>query len=309
MSRKPKWQKWRHMPELTLLQAVALSLDVDPDSVNHSYSWKAEADILQESQEFVDRLEIMKANLSKAPELTPTSVSLADPFGSTISFASLGTWVKRVNWKVPDELFEIFNAQMNTRRVSDWRKWIADRELWTLVEAAYLLLGLEAPSRTSTVIDDGSREANMFRRLKDSVVLHDHTGDGLLAMPAPSGLVGDRRVRIHDCLQWARERDVDLPRPLAELRPLNMGRSTAEINNKEAPEAEVSQRELGTLYKLILGMAIANYRFNPTDAKSGAPKAIATDLESVGLNVGDETVRKWLKACAARLGYTDVPKG
>jgi hypothetical protein len=55
----------------------------------------------------------------------------------------------------------------------------------------------------------------------------------------------------------------------------------------------------GTLLKLVIGMAIEGYRYDPEAVRSEAPAEIASDLAKQGLNVTDDTVRKWLKAATS----------
>lgn len=60
-------------------------------------------------------------------------------------------------------------------------------------------------------------------------------------------------------------------------------------------DGAVSTRERSTLLKLVLGMAIEGYRYAPDAARSEAPGEIAGDLQKHGLDVSDDTVRKYLK--------------
>ena len=59
-------------------------------------------------------------------------------------------------------------------------------------------------------------------------------------------------------------------------------------------EKPLSTRERETLLKIIIGMAIKGYGFNPTKGRSGAPQYIANDLDLLGIGVSVDTVRKKL---------------
>ena len=68
---------------------------------------------------------------------------------------------------------------------------------------------------------------------------------------------------------------------------------------KDAADAQELERPLGTserntLLKLVIGMAIQGYRYNPDDSKSGVPKEIESDLDKLAISVSDDTVRKYL---------------
>jgi hypothetical protein len=73
----------------------------------------------------------------------------------------------------------------------------------------------------------------------------------------------------------------------------------------DAP-ATASERALGTreresLLKLIIGMAVGGYGYNPTAPRSEQPSEIASDLATSGVSLDVDTVRKWLKEAAGLL--------
>lgn len=53
--------------------------------------------------------------------------------------------------------------------------------------------------------------------------------------------------------------------------------------------------ERSTLLKLVIGMAIRGYGFDPNTTKSDAAKNIENDLIALGMPITDDTVRKYLK--------------
>jgi hypothetical protein len=59
-------------------------------------------------------------------------------------------------------------------------------------------------------------------------------------------------------------------------------------------EKPLSTRERETLLKIILGMAMKGYGYNPTKGRSDAPQEIANDLDLLGIGVSVDTVRKKL---------------
>lgn len=72
--RSVNWEKWRLIPAVKLWQAVALSLNIDPDRVRSDYSWKAETTRFPESQTFRDRLDVLRSNLGE-PRISSQSPS------------------------------------------------------------------------------------------------------------------------------------------------------------------------------------------------------------------------------------------
>lgn len=143
--RSPNWAKWQHIPEVMLWQAVALSLNIDPDSADRSYSWKAEETLIGESKEFQDRLDVLIANFSRHPLLKPTSLSLSDPAESSLLVGPFAAWATGINWTIPAELTALGTAALQPE--TEFLNIVHYRfaELWTLLEAAYLLAGAVPP--------------------------------------------------------------------------------------------------------------------------------------------------------------------
>ena len=56
--------------------------------------------------------------------------------------------------------------------------------------------------------------------------------------------------------------------------------------------------ERNTLLKLVIGMAVKGYNYDPRATKSTTPKEIVDDLAGLGITITDDTVRKYLKQAA-----------
>jgi hypothetical protein len=59
-------------------------------------------------------------------------------------------------------------------------------------------------------------------------------------------------------------------------------------------EKSLPTKERVSLLKLVIGMAIKGYRYDPSAAKSTVPGEIASDLAELGLTIDVGTVRKYL---------------
>jgi len=71
------------------------------------------------------------------------------------------------------------------------------------------------------------------------------------------------------------------------------------------PDHEIGTRERDSLLKLVIGMAVAAYVYDPKAARSDKVKEIADDLLAAGVPLDVDTVRKWLREAAELL----PPKG
>ena len=80
------------------------------------------------------------------------------------------------------------------------------------------------------------------------------------------------------------------------------GRLTEMQQSSTAPtEKSLGARERDSLLKLIIGMAIGGYGFDPGAKRSEQPATIADDLLRRGIPLDVDTVRKWLREAAELL--------
>lgn len=63
-------------------------------------------------------------------------------------------------------------------------------------------------------------------------------------------------------------------------------------------------KEKETLLKLIAGMAVDAYRYDPTASRSPLPKEISDALAQMGIPLDPDTVRKWLKEASEFIPQT-----
>jgi hypothetical protein len=80
-----------------------------------------------------------------------------------------------------------------------------------------------------------------------------------------------------------------------------VGELEAKLNATPPLERGVLGKERESVLKLIIGMAIKGYRYDPTSSRSATVSEITSDLEQLGLSLSDDTVRKWLKEAAELL--------
>ena len=82
--------------------------------------------------------------------------------------------------------------------------------------------------------------------------------------------------------------------------------------SEDKPIAPPLDKPLGTsernqLLKMVLGMAIDSYRYDPVAKKSEATKQIADDLAKLGIGIDPDTVRKYLKEAVNTVTFV-MPK-
>jgi hypothetical protein len=62
----------------------------------------------------------------------------------------------------------------------------------------------------------------------------------------------------------------------------------------EVQEKPFTTSERDSLLKLVIGMAVKGYSYDPSAKKNTAVADISTDLVGLGLQLSDDTIRKYL---------------
>lgn len=70
-------------------------------------------------------------------------------------------------------------------------------------------------------------------------------------------------------------------------------------------KSTLSTKEKDTLLKLILGMAIRGYTYDPNHSRNSAIGDITKDLQELGIPLDRDTIRKWLKEAALMHSVND----
>jgi hypothetical protein len=97
---------------------------------------------------------------------------------------------------------------------------------------------------------------------------------------------------LHDAVEeWGDDPSLWQSPPVGPVNP-----SPAKLDDKP-----LHTKERESLLKLVIGMAIKGYTYDPSAAKSDAPGEIVEDLAECGLEIDPDTVRKYLKMGAELL--------
>ncbi len=91
-----------------------------------------------------------------------------------------------------------------------------------------------------------------------------------------------------------------LTRELTESRERQAELARA-MEASAANEKPLGTRERDTLLRLIIGMAVSGYGYNPRAIRSDTVTEIVSDLDKQGLHLDPDTVRKWLRVAAESL--------
>lgn len=158
---------------------------------------------------------------------------------------------------------------------ANFRSWCALKN-WTIDEATALLLGKD-PSRVTWEGLQQLTFSSIFVReyQKLRIQLLRASADGKFAD-------GDAPAKF---VQWARDTEIPVPG----------GLNVQARNSDEKSVDALSTRERNSVVKLIAGMAIKGYGYNPTNKKNAATQEIADHLVELGLDLSVDTVRDYIK--------------
>jgi hypothetical protein len=119
-------------------------------------------------------------------------------------------------------------------------------------------------------------------------------------------LFDDLRAKYdQDNEQWTRivaEKSAVIERLAVRLNELQQSAAdVAPAVPQPASEKSIGTRERESLLKLVIGMAVGGYGYDPNESRSPQPSAIASDLAKCGVSLDVDTIRKWLKEAAELL--------
>ena len=166
---------------------------------------------------------------------------------------------------------------------------------WTFTDAAAEYIQLQ--DRIERAIDAGK----LGERITPAGYIHWARDSGI---PVPDELKQAVEAR-NEIPNWKARYD-DLLKQFEAVsderdglrRELDQMRSTQDA---KAGRDTITPRERTTVKRLIIGMAVKGYRYNPKAGRNEATKDIADDLDRLGISLDVDTVRKWLQESAEEL--------
>jgi hypothetical protein len=234
------------------------------------------------------------------------------------------------------ELAEAQRFFNQARAVADKNHW-SRAAFWSLDEATALSLGREPKLVKWENVQEytqASPFAHKYERLRDLILraqqarqLTDPTPPGFYiawarrndvdfpadleaAVVARGRQIGDWKSKydelssVYDALLSQLDKllqqvqiDQEIKRNLQE----RTAQLEATLNAAPKPDFGLHGKERESVLRLIIGMAVAGYGYDPRATRSKEVSEIASDLTRAGVPLTDDTVRKWLKAAAELL--------
>jgi hypothetical protein len=193
--------------------------------------------------------------------------------------------------KLPDQFQHFVRPVEPTMllREDDYRKW-ARKPYWSGEECVALSLSI-GPHPVSWTSPFSRSYGDTLEQIRQA------QRNGQLS----------ERIRPVEFLAWARQHKIDFSNELEKAVSANevdieqlQGRyeqlrsenrrlryELDQLRTSSPPQPkELSTKERGSLHKLVIGMAVAGYRWDPKAARSPVPKEIAEDLKKTRIGPG-----------------------
>lgn len=199
-----------------------------------------------------------------------------------------------------------FNQPNAGARFDYWAKL----PLWCLDEAVALTLERDPTVVTWPAVENFAglssfaRRFDNLRRLvvraKEAGQLSDPVGpDIYVAWASANGVAIPAKLK--ECVETCKDRPTDWKALYEETRQ-QLAAVMSELEQLKAADQLLSTKERYTFLKMVLGMAIRGYGYDPRAARSPKPKEIAADLADLGISVDEDTVRPKLQEAFAEFG-------
>lgn len=178
-------------------------------------------------------------------------------------------WAKRNGMDLPPSLLDL--VEKNGQQIADWP---------VLLEMANKRTeeAIESGKRTcEEAIESGKRS---FREALDS----------------------GRKMHAEALAAWKANAD-ELREAIRTLTTENEQLKLQQASVEPEPEKPINAKSRLSLLKLVLGMAIDGYRFDPKSSKSSLPGELVDDLALIGISIDESTVRSWLREAASSVDF------
>lgn len=181
---------------------------------------------------------------------------------------------------------------------SDLRYWCQQVPLWELHEASFLLSGYcpFADDYSFYVTDRSHKIGETYFALRKCA---QHEENNTKIPGISFRLVHVDANTKKTGIEWiviAKKYGFDVTQSLLDAIAKYSINAEAPVLEKksEAKAKKLETRERDTLHKIIIGMAVRGYGYNPKALRNSPVTEIASDLAELGIAVSDDTIRKYL---------------
>lgn len=195
------------------------------------------------------------SNFAARREIVVRAKAMGQLWDTTIPYRFLA-WAERMQFPMPGDLVEAVKALGNV--VADWKTRFEQQR--DLKEAA--------EKHAQKLVVSHTEEVRRHSEFLDSMRRnHDELLSGYISL---------------------------LEKCRAKVEILEAQLAQQDTEKSSAGPRELGTRERDSLLKLVIAMATGGYGYNPMAGRSSTATEITNDLQSVGLSLDQDTVRKYL---------------
>jgi len=130
--------------------------------------------------------------------------------------------------------------------------------------------------------------------------LLEHAVNSGISLKGWQNLYNEKNAQLADLHEQYSRQVEGLKKSLREAESQIEALQEQQSANQASEPASESEKSLGTkerdsLLKLVGGMAVRGYSFDPRQSRNDATSEIRDDLQALGLGMNDDTIRKYVK--------------
>ncbi|HEY8033908.1 MAG TPA: hypothetical protein VIF02_16435 [Methylocella sp.] len=182
---------------------------------------------------------------------------------------------------------------MHPMHAADPAKWGSEAS-WTIEEAGALMIGRDPDSFPWDRVYHLRHSARLFRRVCDF---------RRSALRTAEQKQWKQHVPPAKLIDWAAARGFEFPPELVAVVHAHEAQSSFE---DDLNGDKLSLREIGSLYILVIAMAITCYRYDPFKPGSHGATEMQTDVEDLKMKLKAPTITKLLHRAAEKVDSEDV---
>jgi hypothetical protein len=180
---------------------------------------------------------------------------------------------------------------MKVKGDADFEYW-AKMPKWNIHEAALLSLGKDPNYFEYNQIrywnpSDLSIEYKRIKELVERSLYARCFGDS-------PNMILSKQVLPYKFSEWAHTNQIAFPEELAQRIDFYKEANRPKEEVTSPPVKDVKTRERETFLKIIIGMAVDCYGYDPSASRSTAIKDIQGALDRLGIQLSDDTIRQKL---------------
>lgn len=313
-----------HAPLVCLVHYLFLKFEDDEDRIKKTHDLFFKSHDEKSLQELIDKLKKNKAafkcyqnakeaqtnqtietyQIDPEPFPTPHLENEATHQAYTVSFLM---WAEKEECEIPEYVvnenktqIKFYYLSRDSRRAeahkfpkitADEFTLLTKEPLWSLAKAVILVIG----HNIKTTDDEKINGFIQYKKLAQQIIRYATDANKTCSLDfysEPGGMANadwllTTKVKPEQFLEWAKTLPLYLPGVsmidrIPQIKP-------------SADEKALHTKERETLLKMIIGLAVDGYGFDPTAARSPVPKEISDALAARGIPLDVDTIRKWLR--------------